>query len=63
MSFSPTVLANDGLNTQTKLRLTHQLARLHTSVRSRKCAVDPLMGVSPGALAEDGIWRQGASRR
>jgi len=34
-----------------------------TSVQSRKRAMNPLMGVSSGALAEYGIWRHGPSRR
>jgi hypothetical protein len=32
------------------------------SVQSRKCAVDLLMGVSPGAFTEEGIWTRGLSQ-
>jgi hypothetical protein len=34
-----------------------------SSVQSRKCAVDLLMGVSPGAFTEKGIWTRGPSQK
>jgi hypothetical protein len=37
----------------------HPAFFMAASVQSRKFSVDPLMGVSPGALAEEGIWTHG----
>jgi hypothetical protein len=42
-----------------KLRKTAR----RSGVQSRKCAVNPLMGASLRALAEEGIWTRGPSQK